>query len=291
MEDILTLIFVFVDDFCKFLEPLLNKTLLQTGKKKRIRKSNLLLSESLTILIGFQLSGFKTFKKYYQFIVKYHKKEFPNIISYSRFIAKEKELILPLLAFFKLISADCDGESYIDATSLPICHTKREKSNKVFKGLAKKSKSTMGWFFGFKLHLIVTQFGHPIMFNLTKGNVDDRNVCMSFFSKIVGDLYGDRGYIGQEFSRKLKAKTIRIVTYLRAKMRPQLVTEKDVKNLKKRNRIEGVFNVLKNNLNLQHTRHRSKANFAVNIVSSLCAFSLRFYKDFLPKKMDALMIA
>lgn len=234
----------------------------------------------MAILIFFHISGFKNLKKFYLFLHRYHRKEFPNLLSYKRFLVLEKRCFFPLFAFFNFISAICDGESFIDSTALPVCHIKREYVNKVFANMAKKSKSTMGWFFGFKLHLITNVLGHPISFTVTKGNVDDRKVPQSLFAKIFGKIYGDKGYISKEFFTKMKNKTIQIVTAIKSNMKPQIMPICDAQRLTQRTTIETVFNVLKNNLNLQHTRHRSPVNYAVNIVGALCAYCLRFLTNF-----------
>ena len=62
--------------------------------------------------------------------------------------------------------------AYIDSISLNVCHPKRIYRNMVFKGIAKRSKSTKGWFFGFKLH--IDDKGNLMNVKLTKGNADDR---------------------------------------------------------------------------------------------------------------------
>lgn len=273
----LTMLFVFVDDFCKVFEPHWNKILLESkGAKARNRKTILSLSEMLTILLFFHIGHYKNFKSYYKFLKEYHKKEFPNLISYNRFVELKSSCAIPLLVFFQVLSAECDGESYIDSTHLSICHIKRELTNRVFKGLARKSKSTMGWFFGFKLHMIVNKYGHPISFEVTHATLDDRKTPDNIFQKIFGKLYGDKGYIGKPFYDRMQEKTIQIITALRINMKPQIMTKEDSVKLGKRNIIESTFNVLKNILNMQHTRHRSPKNYAINLISSICAFCLRF---------------
>jgi hypothetical protein len=256
------------------------KRLLTDGIKCRSRKHELALSELMTILIFFHLSGFKCLKKFYFFLRKYHKKEFPKLGSYNRFVELQQSACVPLFIFFKCLSGQCDGESFIDATALPVCHIKREHSHKTFAGIAKKSKSTMGWFFGFKLHVVTTKYGHLIDFALTKGNVDDRKVPKSIFSKIFGKLFGDMGYISKTLFSDLKNHMIHIITAIKKNMKPQIMTMEDNEKLKKRGIVETTFNVLKNNLNLQHTRHRSPTNFVVNILGAMCAYCLRFFNDF-----------
>lgn len=291
MEEELTNVFVFVDDFYKVFEPLWSKRLLNDCKKYRIRKHILSTSEIMTILICFHGSGFKCLKKFYLFLCKYHKKEFPNLLSYNRFVELEKSAYVPLFIFFKCISANCDGESFIDASALPVCHIKRERSHKTFAGIAKKSKSTMGWFFGFKLHLITTQYGQPIDFTVTKGNVDDRKVTQGIFSKIFGKLFGDKGYISKDFFNSLKDKMIHVITALKSNMKPQIMTIDDSQKLNKRGVVETVFNVLKNNLNLQHTRHRCPRNYVVNILGAMCSFAMRFLHGFSISNKNLKMIA
>lgn len=277
MDETLLKVFVFVDDFCNFFEPHWNKILLSSKKEgSRNRKSELFLSEIITILLCFHLGGFQSFKSYYNFLGKYHKSEFPNLVSYTRMVELKASCAIPLLVFFEVISSPCSGQSYIDSTHLPVCHIKREYIHKLFKGIAKKSKSTMGWFIGFKLHMTVNKFGHPISFALTHANCDDRKAPDNLFSKIFGELFGDRGYIGKPFFKRMKDKMIHVVTALKNNMKPQIMTEEHSKKLNRRNIIESTFNVLKNNLSMQHTRHRSPQNFAINIISSVCAFCLRF---------------
>ncbi len=288
----LTMLFIFVDDFCKVFEPHWNQILLESkGENSRNRKTILSLSEMLTILLFFHLGHFKNFKSYYKFLEEYHKKEFPNLISYNRFVELKSSCAIPLLVFFQLLSAQCDGESFIDSTHLAVCHNKRELSHKTFKGLAKKSKSTMGWFFGFKLHMIVNKYGHPISFDITRATTDDRKAPDNIFQKIFGKLYGDKGYIGKPFFERMKEKTIQIITAIRKDMKPQIMTKEDSIKLGKRSIIESTFNVLKNILNMQHTRHRSPKNFAINIVSSICAFCLRFVTDLFSFNYNKLLIS
>ena len=139
--------------------------------------------------------------------------------------------------------------------------------------------------------MIVNKFGHPISFSLTHANCDDRKVPDNLFSKIFGKLFGDRGYIGKPFFERMKDKMIHMVTALRNNMNPQIINQEDSRKLNKRSIIETTFNSLKNNLNMQHTRHRSPQNFAINIISSVCAFCLRFITSLSLYKNNMLMIS
>ena len=142
-------LFCYVDDFCKEFESKWYRTVI--GKKTF--QCRLSMSEVVTILILFQFSGIKCFKYFYLSLVRDYKKDFPKLLSYSRFIEIERHFLMPLLLFMKFHFADYSDTSYVDSTPLKICHNKRIYSNKVFKNLAKRGKSTMGWFYGFKLHI------------------------------------------------------------------------------------------------------------------------------------------
>jgi len=159
----------------------------------------MLESEIIRILLCFHFGSFRNFKHYYYFYVGENlKEEFPNQLSYNRFIQLERRVIVPLVLFLKLVClGECTGITFVDSTSVAVCKNKRIKRNKVFKGMAEVGKSTIGWFFGFKLHLVCNDKGELLNFCLTKGNVDDRNVNVikSLTKDLFGKLYGDKGYI------------------------------------------------------------------------------------------------
>ncbi len=85
---------------------------------------------------------------------------FPDLVSYNRFVELQKQVIQPLAVYLKMHRlGKCLGISFIDSTTLKVCHYKREKQNKVFKGIAQKSYGTLGWFYGFKLHIVCKDKG------------------------------------------------------------------------------------------------------------------------------------
>ena len=98
---------------------------------------------------------------------------------------------------------ETNGIAFVDSTTLTVCHNKRVKRNRVFAGIAKSSKSTMGWFFGFKLHLVINDCGEIISFKVTQGNVDDRKPLPGMAKSLWGKLFGDKGYLSSELSEKL----------------------------------------------------------------------------------------
>ena len=144
-------LFCIVDDFCNIFEPEWNKHLIESNIKKRIKPSSLTTSEIMTIIILFHQSCYRNFKTFYiEHVNKYLFTDFPQLVSYNRFVELTKSVIVPLCFFTQLLTGEKTGIYFIDSMLIKGCHIKREKQNKVFKGIAKKAKSSVGWFFGFK---------------------------------------------------------------------------------------------------------------------------------------------
>lgn len=167
------------------------------------------------------------------------------------------------------------GISFIDSTPIRVCHIKREKQNKVFHGIAAKGQSSIGWFFGLKLHLVINDKGEIITFLLTPGNTDDREPLKNkrFHNKVFGKLFGDKGYIGQDLFEMLFVDGIHLITKLRKNMKNCLMHTSDKILLRKRALIETVNDQLKNICQIKHTRHRDFNNFISNLISGLIAYS------------------
>jgi hypothetical protein len=262
-----------VDDFWKSFKKEWDKYLINNGKAKRGPEPKLSISEMMTIVILFHQSNYRTFKHFYEYVVKYLKKDFPNLISYSHFVHSMKNLFLPLLAYLLRRRGDITGIAFIDSTSLDVCHNKRIKRNKVFKGLAKRGKTTSGWFYGFKLHLIINEKGEILAFQLTPGNVADISVVEILSKGIFGKLFGDKGYISSELGKTLLEQGLELFTTLRSNMKQKLIKLTDKVLLRKRAIIETVNDQLKNISQIEHTRHRSAGNFLVNLLAGISAYT------------------
>lgn len=276
----LVTIFYHVDEFCKFFEKTIEKRLLSDGTGKRNREINLMLSEVMTIMIWFSYSGYRTFKDYYIKHVKpYLSNEFPNLVSYTRFVELQGKSAFAMAVFSRLCGLqECTGISYADSASLKVCHIKREKSNRVFKGIAAKGKTSIGWFYGFKFHFVINPFGEIIDFYITAGNVADNNpnVIQRLFQDLFGKIYADKGYLlNPELLQSLYDSGKELITKVRKNMQEKILDIKDVFFLKKRGTIESVIDILKEHLSLEHTRHRSPLNFFAHICSCIMAYAFR----------------
>lgn len=284
LRDKITEIFVKADDFCKEFEMEYRKLQLpdSSNVKRRNRKSGLCDSEIITLLIAFQGGQFRNFKHFYLNYISVHlMDDFPGLVSYNRFIElSHKSAIVFMLFIHHCCRGECTGISFIDSTVLRVCHNKRIKRNKTFKGFAEVGKSTMGWFFGFKLHLIINDKGEILSFYLTKGNVDDRNAkaITQMTKEIFGKLFGDKGYISQALSDLLFGNGIQLITAVRKNMKSKALSNEEKLLLRKRSVIETVNDELKNICQVEHTRHRSINGFLINIMGAIAAYS------FFPKK-------
>jgi IS5 family transposase len=273
----LTEIFVYLDDFCNLFNEIKPKNLITNdGKKQRNRERSMTISEMMTIVILFQMSDYKTFKNFYiGCICVYFRKDFPNLFSYSRFIQLMQELLFPLAVFLQGIKGEKTDIYYVDSTKLPVCDNLRINRNKVFEGLAKRGKTSTGWFFGFKLHTIINHKGEIMSFCITQGNENDLQPVENLSKNLKGWLLGDRGYISKKLSENLLEKGIKLITNIKKGMKKVFLTIFEKQLLKKRFVIETVFDQLKNIFTIDHSRHRSIANFQVNILAGLVAYSFK----------------
>ena len=238
--DKITETFCIIDDFCKEFEKVKSGHVLteDTSKKRRIRLFTLSDSEVITILILFHAGQFRNLKHFYLNYVRTHmQNEFPHTVSYNRFVELQQKAAMTMAIFLKTFClGQCTGISFIDSTPLKVFHIRREHSNKVFKGLATKGQCSVGWFFGFKLHLVINDRGEILDFMLTQGNVDDREPLQNkkFHEKVFGKLVGDKGYICKNLFEQLFIDGIHLITKIRKNMKNCLMHIKDKILLKKR---------------------------------------------------------
>ncbi len=276
----LTKIFYEVDEFCKQFEKQFEKRLLTNGQNKRDRAFSMSLSEIMTVVVYFHESGYKTFKDYYEkHVLIYMKNDFHHLLSYNRFLELKQKTLVPLLIFLQLKAlGGCTGISYIDSFPLKVCHVKRASAHKTFRGMAQKGKTSVGWFYGFKLHIIINHLGEITAFCITPGNIADNNesVLIKLTKKLFGKLFGDRCYlVNEELFKKLYSHGVRLFTKIRRNMKNKLLELKDKRLLRKRGVIESVGSILKESASIEHTRHRSLSGFLGHVFAALAAYSFR----------------
>jgi len=263
-----------VDAFWQRFEPRWERELIASGQRHRRRATRLHPAEILTILILFQQSGYRTFKGFYTQHVQVHlRQEFPALLSYPRFVALMPRYLVPLAIYLHTQLGKCSGISFIDSTSLAVCHPARIQQHRVFAVDARRGKTSVGWFYGFKLHLVVNDRGELLALCLTPGNADDRKPVPRLVRRLFGRLFGDKGYISAPLAERLFLRQgLRLITKLRKNMRQQLLEFSDRLLLRKRALIETIVDQLKNISQIEHSRHRNPFNFLVHLLAGLVAY-------------------
>ena len=270
-------LFCDVDDFCQPFLPEWQRQQLQAGERRRQRASALSPSDIMTLLIDFHQSHYRHFKGFYRYpVCKHLRGAFPRLLSYTRFVALMPSVLIPLTVYLHTRRRGAvTGIGFIDSTPLVVCHNRRIRSHKVFKKLARRGKTSVGWFYGFKRHLVVNDHGELLAFQLTPGNVDHRQPVPQLVRGLSGKLFGERGYISQQLFEALLEENLHWVTKLRRNMKNKLMPLLDKLLLRKRAIIETLNDQLKNISQIEHTRHRSVANFMVNLLAGLAAYTHR----------------
>ena len=273
-----TEIFCAIDEFCKKFDAEIENQPLLTNECKARRHRNAQLSDSeiMTILVIFHLSSYRDFKHYYVNCIKvHHAKDFPDAVSYNRFVELESRVFFKMMFFLNMAAfGKCSGITFVDSTMIPVCHNMRRNFNKVFAVLATDGNGTMGWCHDFKLHLLCNDSGEILSFCLTPANTDDRDpkVWKVFVKKVYGKLFADRGYISPTLFEELFSQGVHLVTGLRSNMKNKLMPMWEKIMLRRRCIIETINDLLKNKAQIVHSRHRSINNFIMNLISALASY-------------------
>ena len=236
----------------------------------------------MTILIYFHQPHYRDFKAYYtQHVCEHMRSEFPALVSYTRFVELIPSCLPAMCLYLRVRFGQGTGVAFISSTPLSVCHNRRIGRHRVFAEVATRGKHSMGWFYGFKLHLIVNDQGDLLALQLTPANTDDRKPVPQMATRLWGKLVGDRGYLSKALSEQLFAQGLQLmaadrplpITPIRKNMKNQLVVLEDKLLTRKRFIIETIVAQLKNISQIEHTRHRSTTNFLVNLVAGLIAYT------------------
>lgn len=273
-------LFYDLDKFAVGFELHSKQHLIEDGKDHRDRSCQMCLSEIMTLQVLFHDSNYRTFKHFYLKHVCVHLRgEFPQLLSYNRLIEQIPRAFGTLTVFLKTRLGSCSGISFIDSTPLRVCHNLRIPRHKVMKGVAARGKTSTGWFYGFKLHLVINDQGELLNVCFTPGNVDDRKPVPKLTEPLFGKLVGDKGYISQALFEQLFGRGLQLITRIKSNMKNRLIPLWDKLLLRKRAVVETVIDQLKNISQIEHSRHRSIVNYFTEIVAGLIAYT---YRDKLP---------
>lgn len=279
-------IFSMCDDFSKNFDDIIQKNSIDARESTKKRKYHwdvtMSDAEEMTILLLFHGSGYGCLKHFYlDHVCKHMRHLFPKVVSYNRFVELQKRAVIKLAVFVKtILMGKCTGISFIDSTPVRVCKNQRILQHKTFKGITQRGKCSMGWFFGFKLHIICNEMGEIVNFMFTSGNPDDWDPLKveRFTEELYRKIIANWGYISKDRFCKLFINGIQLITKLKNKMKDSLMSVAYKVLLRKRAIIESVNDKLKNMAQIEHSRHRSLHNFVNNIMAGIAAYS------FFPKK-------
>jgi hypothetical protein len=271
----ITALYCCLDDFCKVFADWQAHRLIPS-QQTRQRCGKLSRAEMLFIVVLFHLSPYKNFKTFYLYgIGCQHRACFGALPHDDRFVSLMPRLFVPMMVLLHSMSGEQTGLYFADATKLAVCHNRRIHRHKVFDGLAARGKTSMGWFFGLKLHVVINHKGQIMALKITPGNTADSTVLDEITQHLMGKLYADKGYIGHELFQALWQRGLHLITGIRRNMRNYLMPLADKIMLRKRFVIETVLDILKCDMGLEHSRHRSPVNAMIHVLSCLVAYAFR----------------
>jgi hypothetical protein len=275
-ENILFQMFFDLDEMCKALDD--QPKICTPGSPRYSPRPRLSESEIMTILCFYHYSGYKCFEYYYQQMVLGDLKKtfFPKAVSYHRFIELIPRVAQLLYLFTQVACSwsDRTGIYFADSKKLPVCDNKRIHANQVFKKVAGRGKSSTGWFFGLKLHLIVNNVGQIVQFGIAPANVadNDKRVLDWLLNGIKGKCFADKGYLTKYFEQYVE-QGVQIVTKIRKNMKNKLMHVHDKMWLRKRAVIESINDLLMSVFDVDHTRHRNPWNAVVHTLAGIAAYA------------------
>ena len=277
MTDSIIALFCCLDDCARLVEDWERHHLTPSDRQRR-RAGTLSLGEMLSIMVLFHISAYKTFKPFRLYGLSQEYGDcFGELPSYSRFVSLKPRLLLPfdLFTCCCIISVGRGPASTLPTVpKLAVCHNAHIRRNRVFQGMAKRGRTTMGWFFGFKLHLRIHHKGQIMAFRITDGSRDDRKLLEDMTAALQGKIFADQGHVSKSLLERLWQRGLHLVTSIRRNMKNDLIPMLDKGLVHKRFIIETLFDKVKSSMGLAHTRHRSPSNPLLHILSSLTAYTL-----------------
>jgi len=275
MLERLTEVFCEVDDFCQAFETQWQSYLLGSGAPPRGPQPGLSVSEIITLLLVLHSSGFKYLKHFYQgFALPVLRQWFPGMPCYEQFVTLQQRAFVPLMFFLLSRMGKKTGIYYIDSTALPVCDNHRIHRHKTFAGLAERGKTSMGWFFGFKLHLVFNHLNQIVACKLTPGQVHDTQPVPQLTKNLLGKLFGDKGYIGKPLARELLRRGLTFFTRVRKNMKALPLAMADKLLLNARNMAETIIGRIKQFSSLNLPKHRLPLNAFLHLLAAITAYQI-----------------
>lgn len=273
-----TEVFCTIDDFFQQFEPIYWQFLKDQKVKARLRPTCLSLSEIVFIAVWYKQSAFKHFKAFFWMLKCAFAHLFKKLPCYQRliYLINDHQLALNSLHYALTLpkQAACPQLLWIDATCLPVCKNQRINRHQSIKPIATRGMSSMGWFYGCKLHVLMNQDGEIVRTRLSNGHVSDIKMVEPLTNQLSAKVYADRGYISAKLKATLKNNGVELITNHRKNMPLAQLSTVDNYYLRQRSKIETLFGLLKESYSLVTSRYRSVKGYLSGIYASLCAYQI-----------------
>lgn len=267
-SDNFVLLFCIIDDLCKALLPPETHSV---GRKAKMSRSEL-----ITVAVIFSITGQNTFYGFYRVFRLcnfFQLPEYSRLLRNIKTVSYETHIIVRMLMQLNRFYHR-EQLMLIDSAPLPVCRNKRIFGYKVTK-LADRGMSSMGWFFGFKLHVVAQEDGILLNFMVTPGNVSDKNheLVLKMFEGLRGMAVGDKGYLSLPLAKKLQQQGVGLFTgfYQNTK---RMVMGDYHKKLKLRQMVETAIGGIKFRKNCASSLPRSVDGYFWRYVSAIFAYIL-----------------
>jgi len=242
----------------------------------RGKQSILRDSEVITILVfNLLTSQQQTLRQIYDWVAQYHQDDFPYLPNYQNFV-KHCHRLIPILAMLlNDLLLDSAELRFMDSTMLEVCRLVRRKYHKVARGYAKTGHNWQGEHYGFKLHASIDNEGRLCAYVFTDAQVHDSRAIPVLVDKHTKLAVGDTGYRSAPLHRKVrKIYGTYVLTPPHYKQKRQVMAKWQWKLLKRRPKIETVFDYLKQHLHLQSSFPRSMQGYALHYLRILLGYQL-----------------
>lgn len=244
-------------------------------KPKGGRPSVLRDSEVITIL-AFNLLSVQQqhLRQIYDWVLQYHGNDFPNLPSYQNFVKHCHRLVPVLVELLNSLLVSEAELRFLDSTMLEVCRLVRRRWHKVARGYAKVGYNHEGKHYGFKLHLSIDNDGQICAYVFSDALAADSRAIPHLVNKYTKVAVGDTGYRSALHKKLNHLFGTIFVVPPHYKQKKQLLTKSQLKLLKRRPKIEAVFDYLKQHLHLQSSFPRSMPGYALHYLRVLLGYQL-----------------
>lgn len=277
LETLLTIIFVLIDDWYQARGYRLMK-----GKVGR--KPSFSDSEVMTLMVAEEYMPYPGEMQYLCFMRANYLPLFPQLLDQSQFNRRARSLrhlVEAMRREWLMTLGVTQAEKYlIDTKPVPVLGYKRSKTHSDFRGSADYGYcvSRKLHYFGYKLVLITTLEGIPVVYDLVAANTEERQAAETILDEVSNaEIFGDKGFVGVEWQAQMQQQTGNIITTPKRKNQKVQHPEGFEALLNRvRERIEGVFHELQNTgRNLERLLAKTVVGLTTRLIAKVTSHLLK----------------